>query len=175
MIKCAVILLPHSIELEDGVEVHQLDTSDIIYIFLRDDVLQIVVHRLKGDRITIGSRIPEDGVVFTDKHEVNTPGINTYRGNLQSTTGYFLQSLDDFKIEGEDIPVIVSSLYDEVIGEAGHLLEFKLITVDTADNRSAARGTQVYGKEIFIITHILYFVDSQLFLVISQILMVFRR
>ncbi len=135
------MLLLHGIELEDGVEVHKLYASDVIDLLLRDDMLQIVVHRLEGDGVTVGTRIAEYGVILADKHEVNSPGINTDTGNLQSATSHLFQALDDFKIECIDIPVIVSTLNNQVIGEAGHLFEFEGIIFNSADDGSTAGGT----------------------------------
>ena len=57
MLQGGIAFLSHGIELEDAVEVHQLDTCDVIDLPARDDMLQIVVHRLKSNRIAIGARV----------------------------------------------------------------------------------------------------------------------
>jgi len=127
--------------LEDGVEVQELDTRHVIHLFLRDHVLQIVVHRIECDRIAIGARVPQDGTVITDEDEVNTPGVNTDTGDLQPPAGHLLQALDDFEIKCVDLPVEMSTLFYKVIGEARHLLQVKLTVVDTANDSSATCGT----------------------------------
>ena len=141
MTERAVVLLPHGIELIEGVEVQELDACYLIDILLRRNLFQIIVHRLKGDRIAIGTRIAEYRLVVANKHEVNAPGVDTDTGNLNIPAGHFLQPLDDLKIEGIDIPIVVTALNDEVVGETGHLLQFKLTVMDLADNGPATRGT----------------------------------
>ena len=85
-------------------------------------MLQIVVHCIERDRVTIGTWISQDGTVVTDEHEVNTPGVNTNRRDLQSALSHLTQATDDFEIKCIDVPIIMTTLFDKVIREAGHFL-----------------------------------------------------
>ena len=58
MAEGGIVLLTHGIELEDGVEVHELDAGDIVNLAARDDVLEIIVHGGKCNRIAIRARVP---------------------------------------------------------------------------------------------------------------------
>ena len=58
MAEGGIILLTHGVELEDGVEVHELDAGGIVDIAARDDVLEIIVHGGKCNRIAIRARVP---------------------------------------------------------------------------------------------------------------------
>ena len=72
-----IALLLHGIELEKGIEVHQLNTSDAVHLLLGDDLLEVSRHCFEGDGIAIGSRVAENGIVFADENEVHTPRVDT--------------------------------------------------------------------------------------------------
>ena len=47
-----------------------------------------------------------------------------------------------------DVPVVVTALLNEIIGEARQLLQFQAIVIYAADNRASTCCTKVDGKEI---------------------------
>ena len=88
------------------------------------------------------------------------PGVDADGDNLQSAPGYLAQSAYDFEIEGMDVPVVMTALLNEVIGEAGHLLKgnsrvlsVESCIVDAANDGTSAGGAQVDGEKIFLLFH----------------------
>jgi hypothetical protein len=51
----------------------------------------------------------------------------------------------------------MSSLFDEVIGETGHLFQTELSVFDVPDNGSSTGGTQIDGEEIIFLIHLFSF------------------
>ena len=158
MLQRAVILLAHGVELEQRVKEHKLYACYIIHLFLSNNILQIIVHRLEGDGVAVGTRITQDGVILAYHHKVDTPGIDTDAHDIQSAACHLFQALDNLEIQGVDIPVVMTALHNQVIGKAGHLFQFEFVIVDTADDGSTAGSTKVYRKKVFLIIHISYVV-----------------
>ena len=153
MLQGRVTLAFHGVELEDRVEVHELNTGHVIHLFLRDDMLQVVVHRIKGDGISVGTRVAQDSSVLANAHEVNAPGVDTDTGDLQSATCHFLQSTNNLEVERIDVPIVMTSLFDEVIGKTRHFFQFKTIVFNVADDGATTRCAKIDSKEILFLLH----------------------
>ena len=157
MLQGRVLLTLHGIELEDAVEVQELDASHLVHLFLGEYVLQIVVHGLEGDGVAIGPGVSQYGAVVTYADEVHAPGVNADGGDFHSTLGHVLQSPYDLEVEGMDVPVVMTALHDEVVGEASHFLQFYATIIYVSDNSSSACSPEVYCKEIFLLLfHLLF-------------------
>ena len=104
--------------------------------------------------VTVCHRITQDSIIFSDKHKVDTPGVNTDGGQLKTTACHFLQTFDHLKIKGIDVPVEMSARLNEVIGETGQFLLFQFSTGKRAQNSPATGRPKVDGKEIVFSIHI---------------------
>ena len=155
MLQSAVARLLHGIELEQRVEVHKLDARNIVNGLAVEHMGQVVIHRGKGMRVAISHRITQDGVVFTNEDKVHSPGVNTDRGDVKSTLAHHLQSLDHLQIKGIDIPVEVTACLYQVVGKARQLLLLQSSVHQCTQDGASAGGTQVNGKVVFLVLHIL--------------------
>ena len=68
--------LPHGVQLEQRIEVHKLDTRDVIDFTWLGDVTQIVIHRLEGVRVAIGHRITQYGIILAYEYEIDAPRVD---------------------------------------------------------------------------------------------------
>ena len=145
--------LLHSIELEQRVKVHKLNTRNVIDRFTVQHLIQILFNGSKGMRIAVSHGITQNSSVFTDKHKVHTPCVDTYCCNIQTAVGHFLQTTYHLEIQGIDVPVEMATCLYQIVGKTGNLLLFQTSVNDTADDGATTRGTQVNGKEVLLIFH----------------------
>ena len=95
------------VELEDGVEVHYLDSGDGVELLAGDDFKDLL-------RDSVGVRIPvspwhsDDSAVLADVAEIHAPGVDTDRFDLHAHSGDLFQSRFEVVEEGIDVPVIFS-------------------------------------------------------------------
>ena len=153
MFQGRITLTSHGIELEDGIEIHQLDACDAVNLLSRDDILQVIIHCIECDGVAIGTGIPENSTVVANHHKVHSPGVNTDGCDFQTTLSHFFQTTDHLEVQGVDIPIEMTTLFDEVIGETGYFLQLELSFVDTSYYGSATCSTQVDSEEIFFLIH----------------------
>ena len=99
-------------------------------------------------RVAVGKWVAQYGSVFTDAHKVYTPCVDTDGTNLDATLCHSLQSLDDFIVEGIDVPIEMTTGFDEVVVETGNLFQFKLAVVERTEDGTTAGGAQVHGEII---------------------------
>ena len=120
--------------------------------------LEILVHCLECEWVAIGDRIAQYGIVFSYAHEINTPGVNTDAYDRQLSFCHQLQSFDDFVVQGEDVPIEMSSCLDEAVLESGQFFKLYFTFGQCSDDCPSACGSQVHGKEISVIFHYMFFV-----------------
>ena len=53
-----------------------------------------------------------------------------------------------------DIPVEMATLFNEVVGETGHLLQTERSVLDMPDDGSSTGGSQIHGEEIGLFIHL---------------------
>ena len=68
-------------------------------------------------RVAISKRIAKHCTVGGNAKEVASPCVDTYTGNLDPALCRYLQSIDDFGVEGIYVPIHMSSGLDEVVVE----------------------------------------------------------
>ena len=154
MLHSTIIGLAHGIQLKQRIEVHKLDTRDIINLTLRNNMAQVFFHRPKGVRVAIGHGIAQDGIVVAYEHKVDAPRINTDRRDIDASFAHNLQTLNHLQIEGIDVPIEVATRLYQVIGKAGQFLLFQFAIHQCAQNGSSTSSTQVDSKIVFLILHI---------------------
>ena len=145
-----ILCLTHGMELVERIEVHKLNACNIVHLTLRNNMTQVIVHCFEGMRVTIGHRITQQGSVITDENKVNTPRINTYRCNLDTTSPYNLQTFYHLKIQGIDIPVEVASSFNKMVRKARQLLLLQSSIGQCPQNRTSTSSPQVNSKEMFL-------------------------
>ena len=145
--------LSHGVYLEERVEVHELDSGLLVYLFLADFLVEVFLHHAEGMRVAVGERIAEDIPVFVHIYEVTSPGIDTDAFDMDAALRHEFQSGDNLIEEGEDVPIEVIAGLDESVVEAGEFFQFELALSQTSQDGSATGSTQVYGKEVFLLFH----------------------
>ena len=149
MLKCRIAVALHGIQLEQRVEVHKLDACSLIDIPLRHLLLEIGLHGTKGMGVAIGQRVAQQRTVCSHTDKIHSPGVYTNAGNFQSTLGHSLEAFDDFKIKGIDIPVEMSSCFDEIVWETCDFLQIDLSLRDCSNNCSSTCRSQIDCEEAF--------------------------
>ena len=127
-------------QLEDTIEVQKLYASNVIHLIPRLYVIEIVLHSLEGMRVAICYRLA-DRIVCSNAYKVHTPCVDTNRGNGDIVVLSLFQTLNDFKVQGIDVPIVMPVDFNEVIRETGKFLQLYLTIVYTANNRTSAGST----------------------------------
>ena len=109
--------LAHSVYLEEGVEVHELDARLLIYLFLADLLVEVFLHHAHCVWVAIGERVAEDGSVLAYIYEVASPGVDTDALDMDASLSHEFQALDDFQIERIDVPIEVIACLDKMVVE----------------------------------------------------------
>ena len=74
-------------------------------------------------RVAVCHRVSEDGTILAHIYEVASPGIDTDALDGDATLSHELQALDDFEVEGIDVPIEVTACFDEVVIEASQFFQ----------------------------------------------------
>ena len=82
-------------------------------------LFEVLLHHAHCMGVTVAVGVAQQAAVLADEGEVDAPGIDTYRGNLDTFAGHNLKSADDFVVQGIDIPEEVSASLNDMIGESG--------------------------------------------------------
>ena len=124
-------------------------------------MLQIVIHCVESDGVTIGTRIAQDSAIIANKDKVNAPCINTYRCYLYVAVCHFAQAANYLEVKSVDVPIVVTTLLYQVVWKACNLFQFNMSVVDRADDGSATCSSKIYGKKTFLCFHIVCFSNSK--------------
>ena len=151
--QCRVALASHGVELEERIEVHQFDARDVVERFGAENALEIVVFGLERVRVAIGQRIAQQCAVGADAGEVHAPRVDADALDVEAAPGRKLQAVEDFAVERENVPIDVSSRLNEMVVEARQLLHVHHSVGKRPDDGSPARGTEVDGEEVLLISH----------------------
>ena len=153
MCQSTVAISPHGIELEEGVEVHQLNTGNVVYRFLVDAPLEILLHHPHRVGVAVGQGVAQYRLVLAHANEVYPPGVDTDRGNIHMPLGNDFQTLYHLVIQGKDIPIEMSSRFDKHIIEARQLLQRTRVVRQTAKNGPPTSSAKVHSKEKSFFVH----------------------
>ena len=137
----------HGRELEKGVERHELDARLFIH-FLFGYLLKIVLHCPFGMRVTVAVRITEHTAILTHHHHIHPPSVNADGFDVDAFVSHLLQTLDDFMVQRQDIPIEMSPCLNDGVGKTGQFSLFQLPLHNGAQNGASAGGTQIDCQEI---------------------------
>ncbi len=112
------VVLAQGGQLEERVEVHELDAGNVVHLFL-GDVGEVFFHGAHGVRVAVAIWIAEQTAIFTNKYKVYPPGVDTDGLDGDAFFGYYFQTFDDFIVECINIPIEMSSGFNDMIGKAG--------------------------------------------------------
>ena len=109
--------------MEKRIEVHELDARDVVHLVSRHLLLEIFLHLAHGVRVAVSQRIAQNGAVAAYTYEIDTPSVYTNALYFYLPFGNKSQSIYNFIVKSEDVPVEVSSSLNEIIVEASKLFE----------------------------------------------------
>ena len=137
----------HRVELVQAVEIHHLNTGEVVDLLARHDLCKIFLGSPRGMQISVCQGHAQDLAVFTDQCEVDAPCVDTDRRDFRPLlrTGDH-PGLEVF-VERKDIPVIVSAQFKNLVRETGQLLHLQLAVAKRAQNRAAAGRSQVKSQK----------------------------
>ena len=118
--------LAHSVYLEEGVEVHELDARLFIYLFLADLLVEVFLHHAHCMWVSIGERVAENGSVLAHIYKVASPGVDSDALDVDASLSHEFQALDDFQIERIDVPIEVIARLDEMVVETCQFFQIEL-------------------------------------------------
>ena len=161
MLQGAVACLPHGIELEQGVEVHELYAGDVVDLLSGHDLAEVFLHAAHSVRVAIGQRVAQQGAVLTDTDKVDAPGVDADARDVELPGGCQLQAANDFVVYGVDVPIVVSACLDKVVVEAGEFLLFQFAVLDGAQDCPSACRSQVCCEKVLL--HVRMFFTLQIY------------
>ena len=74
----------HRIELVQAVEIHHLNTGEVIDLLTRHDLCEILLGSARGMQIPVCQGHPQNLAVFADQREVDAPRVDTDRRDFRS-------------------------------------------------------------------------------------------
>ena len=143
-----VASLLHGIQLEQRVEVHELNTRDVVHRLAVCHPVQVLLHPFEGVRVAVGHRIAQQRTVLTHQHKVHPPRVNTDAGDVDTPLAHYLQALDHFEVQRIDVPVEVSARLYQVVRKSRQFLLFQSSVRQRAQDGTSTRSPQVNGKEV---------------------------
>ena len=140
------------IELEDGVEVHDLDASDAVEFIARDDAEHLFGDAL-GVGVTVGPGPLEQLAVGSDGTEIDAPGVYTDGFDLVAKLGCALQAGLQVAEKLVGVPVETPALFLGPVGEAMDLFHREFTVLETAHDGASAGGAKVESEKFVICVH----------------------
>ncbi len=136
----------HAVHLEKGIQLHELHTGQLIDLFPADTPEKFFHHSL-GAGIPVANRIFQHHIPLSNKTIVHTPRIHTHSFKIPETGFCCLsETLFQFMIQAEQIPVIVIEELDLMIGEAMQDFEFQCIA-EPAKHCTPAACPEIKGQK----------------------------
>ena len=109
------------IQLEDGVEIHDLYACGAVQ-FLTRDAFEQLFRNAVGIRVAVCARAAQQGTVVGHESEIHAPGVDTYGINPHAFAAKLPEALAEVVIYGEDVPIILAAEFDYAAGKTVHFL-----------------------------------------------------
>jgi len=135
--KCRTMIAMQRGQLEQGIEIHHLNSRQLIYPFPRN-VREIFFGSTDRMRVAITIGITQKRTIFPYHHKIDPPCIDTDRLDGDTFLGDFFQAFDDFEIKGINIPITMSSGFYNRICKTGYFFHIHLSVGKSTQNRTAA-------------------------------------
>ena len=140
------------IELEDGVEIHDLDAGGPVE-FLTRNGLEHLFRNAFGVRVTVGAGVTQQGAVFGHEAEIHAPGV--YADGLRDNPlpAQIGQAVAEMLVYSQHVPIIFAAQLDDAAGEAVHFLHVEGSARKSGQDRTAGSGAAVESQETMLSAH----------------------
>ncbi len=134
------------IQLENGVEIHDLDACGGIQLLPRNGFVHLFRDAV-GVGVAVGTGISEQGTVIGHETEIHAPGIDADGIRPDTFLLQPVQTLDEMLVDGQDVPVVLSAQADNAAGETLHFFHLKAAGLESGQHSAPAGGAAVKSKE----------------------------
>ena len=139
--KRVFVLATNRVELEQGIEGHELDACPFVEFLARHTFRKVSFHRPIRMRVTITVRQTNQLAILSEESHIAAPSIHTNTGKRNSLCLNLLQSKKDFFVEVRKVPENVSVAMNLRGFEARQFAHLNSLAIVFGDNRTATRGT----------------------------------
>ena len=136
-------------ELEERIEIHDLDTRAAVH-FLPGYFPEELLGNPVGIGIAVSPRKPGQRTVGRHAGHVDAPRVDTDRIDRNPSLPGQRQAVQDFLIEGVDVPIIFAADRKQAVREAVQNFEGDAVAAERGENDTAARGTEIDTDEITV-------------------------
>ena len=123
MCQCGIIVPSHCIKLEEGIEIHELNSGDAIHFFLVDTLFKILFHHSESMWVAISTWITQNSIILANENKIDSPGVDTNGCYGQLSLCCDFQPFDNLEIKGINVPIETAACLYQVVVKTCEFLQ----------------------------------------------------